>query len=258
MQREMLSVVVPVFGNRDTLVELSERIRRIVDRCGLALELIFVDDCSPDDSWEVLRTIVDGSDGRAVALRSPHNVGQHTAALIGLAHARGDWCAVLDADLQDAPELLADLVAASAGHDLVFAGLRAGYQGLTRSMTSHAYRLVRSALVALPRNAGGFFIVRRPCVARMLALRVATIHLLTMLTLVGARMRVVPAVRTRRASGRSEYSLAARVKLAARMLRCVSEHRLRRLAVPVGTAIKSLSGRATLYDNDGGAEGRPG
>ncbi len=237
---ETISVIIPVFNNQDTLVELTERIRRTVEPTS-ALELILVDDCSRDNSWRVIGEIVKSSPARVIGVRAPRNLGQHPAILLGLHHARGAWCAVLDADLQDSPEAIATLRAAADDADVVFAGRRGRHQGPVRQLTGTLYRMLLGPLAGIPRDAGTFSLLRRGAVDRILALPVTTASFLAMIGLARVRLKSIPVQREQRRAGRSAYSTALRLRLAWRILRCVVELRLHPADRPIGSRIAELS-----------------
>src|SRR2546421_7306227 len=104
-----VSVVVPVFRNAATLEELTERLRLAL--AGALEEIVFVDDASPDESWDVIERLR-ARDPRVRGLRRQRNCGQNAAVVAGLGSATGDVCVVMDADLQDPPEAVPLLVRA--------------------------------------------------------------------------------------------------------------------------------------------------
>lgn len=118
-----LSIIVPVYRSERLLPELVRRIAAAMAprRAGAAYELILVNDCSPDRSWEVIEQACEQYPGvRGVSLR--RNSGQHNAIMAGLRHATGAVIVVMDDDLQHAPEDIAKLHdAVLEGHDLVYA-----------------------------------------------------------------------------------------------------------------------------------------
>jgi polyisoprenyl-phosphate glycosyltransferase len=217
-----VSVVAPVFGNAASLAALAERIDAAVSGIGAPHEIVLVDDASRDDSW---RRIDDLARARAHVrgVRHARNRGQHAAALTGLAHARGDVCVVMDADLQDPPEAIPPLVAALAqtGADVVFAGRRGDYQAWHRMLTSRIYRgLLLGALTDLPPDAGMFFAIGRPALARLLAVEVRDPMVIGMIAAARLRCTSIPVPRAARAHGRSAYSEWRRLRAALNMLRC--------------------------------------
>ncbi|HKS63200.1 MAG TPA: glycosyltransferase [Xanthobacteraceae bacterium] len=247
---ETISVVIPVFNNRATLVELGDRIRRTVEP-DRTLELILVDDCSSDDSWSVIAEVLRDSPARVVAIRTPRNLGQHGAILLGLSRARGAWCAVLDADLQDRPEAIADLLAAADGHDAVFAGRRGRHQGLVRLLTGKLYRALLGALAGVPSDAGTFCVLRRAGVERILALPVTTPSFIAMIGLARLRATSIPIQREQRRAGYSAYSTGLRLALAWRMLRCVLEYRFRPADSAIGATIGTWVAASTVRESAG-------
>lgn len=247
---ETVSVIIPAFNNRETLVELCERIKRTVERGGRMLELILVDDCSRDDSWHVIADIMRTSPTRVVAVQTPHNLGQHRAILVGLQRARGEWCAVLDADLQDAPEAIATLLAAGE-YDVVFAGRRGRHQRFVRLWTGRLYRLLLGVLSGLPADVGTFCVLRRDAVDRILALPVTTVSFIAMIGLARLRVKSIPVQREQRKAGQSAYSTGLRLCLAWRMVRCVLEFRFRPAGRAIGLTIEELSAASLIRESAG-------
>jgi glycosyltransferase involved in cell wall biosynthesis len=245
---ETISVVIPVFNNSATLAELADRIRRAITP-RWTLELIFVDDCSPDNSWDEIANIMRDYPARIVAIKPPRNLGQHAAILLGLHRARGDWCAVLDADLQDSPEAITDLLDAAGGYDAVFAGRRGRHQPLTRQLTGRVYRLLLGLLAGVPSDAGTFFVLRREAVERMLALPVTHPSSIAMIGLAGLRVKSIPVRREPRRVGRSAYGSRLRLRVAWRMLSCVIECRFRPAPSAIGVAISALSAASTVRES---------
>jgi dolichol-phosphate mannosyltransferase len=119
MTRVELSVVVPVYRCADCLVELRDRLTRVLEANVGSHELVFVDDRSPDGSWAVLADLA-ARDERVRAVRLSRNFGQHAAITAGLSQSRGAWVVVMDCDLQDPPEEIPRLLAKTKeGHEIV-------------------------------------------------------------------------------------------------------------------------------------------
>lgn len=112
----MISVILPVFKSEDFLEELLTRIHASLDHAGYEHEVVCVNDRCPGSSWAVLEKVVQG-DARLTAVDLKENVGQHQAVLIGMSYAVGDLIAVMDADLQDPPEALPQLVKLAKSHE---------------------------------------------------------------------------------------------------------------------------------------------
>ncbi len=119
-KKPVISVVVPVYRSAQTLRELHRRIAAAVELLDPNFELILVEDCGGDDSWQVIEELAH-KDPRVRGIRLSRNFGQHAATICGFAHARGQWIATLDDDLEQAPEHLPALYQkAQQGYDLVY------------------------------------------------------------------------------------------------------------------------------------------
>jgi glycosyltransferase involved in cell wall biosynthesis len=135
-----LSVVVPVYGCADCLVALHDRLSRSLAEVTERYELVFVDDRSLDAGWEVMSALA-RRDPRVRAFRLSRNFGQDAAITAGLAQARGQWAVVMDCDLQEAPEDIPRLWAASReGYDIVRTTRRGWRHSAFRRWTSRTYR----------------------------------------------------------------------------------------------------------------------
>lgn len=210
-----LSVVIPVYGNQDTLIELHQRIGRTLVAARLVpYEILFVHDASPDASLEILKGIV-RSDPQTSVLSFQENQGQQRAVLAGLRWVLGRQIVVMDADLQDPPEAITALAAGLAeGVDVVFAGRTGAHQAPSRMLTSRLYKRVLSLWCGIPSDAGMFLAMNKSLVDRLMAIRVSTPVLLPMIGCAGSRMRSLPVERSRRMTGQSGYSPWMRLWLA--------------------------------------------
>jgi dolichol-phosphate mannosyltransferase len=111
MTRELVSVVVPVYFNAESLPRLAERLRTVAAAADYDVEVLFVDDGSGDDSWARIEEITRAWPS-ARGVRLTRNFGSQMAIVAGLSEAEGACAAVLSADLQEPPELLPEMVAA--------------------------------------------------------------------------------------------------------------------------------------------------
>jgi len=119
-----VSVVIPVFEERECLEELHRRLVAALSDITPDFEILLVEDGGNDGSWELISQLAK-KDKRVKALRFPRNFGQHVAISAGLDYACGNWVAVMDADLQDAPEVLPELYRkAQEGFHIVAAARR--------------------------------------------------------------------------------------------------------------------------------------
>ena len=115
-----ISVVVPVYRSAETLTELHRRLVAVLTPCGASFEIIFVEDCGGDDSWEVIESLA-RRDARVRGLRLSRNYGQHNALLCGIRAARYEIVITIDDDLQNPPEEIPKLLAKLLeGFDVVY------------------------------------------------------------------------------------------------------------------------------------------
>lgn len=209
-----VSVVVPVYGNASTLRELASRIANVL----ADHELIFVNDASPDDSASVLATI------GARVVTHPVNRGQNAAVLTGLLEARGETIVVLDADLQDPPEAIPELLRAKAEQRaaVAFASRTGSYQRAGRMFTSRLYKRLLGRLTTLPDGAGLFVAMDRE-IAKQLVAMAPLPSVVAAIGLLHVKKIAVPVARATRDG--SSYSGLGRLRLAFRTLKWVLAHR---------------------------------
>ena len=161
----LLSVVVPCYREEAGLHELYRRIAQAAAGVvGDDFELILVNDGSPDNTWAVMRTLTE-SDPRVVSVGLSRNHGHQLALSAGLSLARGDRVFMLDADLQDPPELLTDMMRTmDGGADVVYGQRRqrAGETLFKRATANVFYRLLSQLTdVSIPQDAGDFRLITR-------------------------------------------------------------------------------------------------
>jgi polyisoprenyl-phosphate glycosyltransferase len=161
--RPELSVVIPVHDEADNLPQLYARLTDVLAKIGSPYEIVFVDDGSRDDSPELLQAQA-ADDTHVVVVELARNFGHQVAISAGLDHARGAGVIVMDADLQDPPEVLPQFVAKwREGHDVVYAiRTQRKESWLKRSAYAVFYRLLkRVANIDIPLDAGDFCIMDR-------------------------------------------------------------------------------------------------
>jgi len=204
----LLSVVAPVFNE----VELVEA---FVERTCAALadyefELIVVNDGSSDGSTELLDRLA-AADGRLRVIHLSRNFGHQAAITAGLEHARGDVAVMIDADLQDPPELIPQLVAQwAAGSDVVYAVRREreGETAFKLATASWFYRLFNKlAQVDLTPDSGDFRLLDRCALDALLAMTERSRFLRGMTVWVGFTQTAVPYERSARSAGETKYTL---------------------------------------------------
>ncbi len=168
------SVVVPVYNEAEGLRELHLRLSAVMAGMGEPYELIFVNDGSRDASLGLLKTF-QAEDPCVALLNFSRNFGKEVATTAGLDHTRGEAVIVIDADLQDPPEVIPELAAVwREGFDVVYAQrrARAGESWMKRLTAFGFYRLMGAATrVEIPRDTGDFRLISRRVVVALGTLR---------------------------------------------------------------------------------------
>ncbi|MBR0030473.1 MAG: glycosyltransferase family 2 protein [Bacteroidales bacterium] len=136
-----VSVVIPLFNERESLPELKSRIDKVMSEEGLSYEILMIDDGSTDGSWDCIRELA-AADARVKGIRFRRNYGKSAALFCGFEKAQGDLVATMDADLQDAPEELPEMrrMILEEGYDLVSGWKRHRKDNaLTKNLPSKLY-----------------------------------------------------------------------------------------------------------------------
>lgn len=211
-----VSVVVPVFDEEEVIEELVSRVGAALERAAVEYELIFVNDGSKDGTLERLRRLR-AEDGRIKLIDLSRNFGHQIAVTAGLDHARGDAVVVMDADLQDPPELLPELIARwREGYQVVYTVRQERKEGLVMRVAYAAfYRLLRRiADVDLPVDSGDFALMDRAVVEMLTSLPERNRYVRGLRSWVGFRQTAVEYERAARAGGRPKYTTRRLVRLA--------------------------------------------
>jgi hypothetical protein len=212
----VISIVVPVYRNADTLRELHRRLRQVLEAQWLPYEILFVDDACPHGSRTVLSDVAKHDD-RVTVVPLERNVGQQLAVLAGLAQATGHCVVVIDADLQDPPEAIPGLlIRLEDGFGAVFAGRRRLHEPFLRKVTSRAFKWVLHLLCGTPPDAGLYVAMNQSMVRRLLSFEVPGPSVVAMIGCAGLPLTSIPVERARRPSGRSAYSSASRLSMGVR------------------------------------------
>lgn len=209
MPSQRLAVIVPAYNEGDGLRALHARLVGVLDALELESRVLFVDDGSSDDTWAVIESLA-AQDPRVGGLRLSRNFGKELAMTAGLDHAEADAVVVIDADLQDPPELIPQFVERwHQGFDVVY-GRRIGRQGegwLKRATAAGFYRLMaRLSPTPIPRDTGDFRLLSRRAVEGLRGLRERHRFMKGLFTWVGYAQCAVDYQRDPRFAGRSKFN----------------------------------------------------
>lgn len=211
LDRPSLSIVVPVFNERDVLPELCRRVAAAMQPLGEPYELVLVNDGSTDGSWDVMLSLTCG-DPRIKAVKLSRNFGHQVAIVAGLHAATGEAVVVMDADLQDPPEVIASLYEKfREGYDVVFAQRRAREgETLYKRVTAKAfYRLMRNmTTLDIPVDTGDFRLMSRRVVDDLCRLQEHNPFIRGLVTWVGYNQTAVLYDRDARHHGQTKFSTA--------------------------------------------------
>ena len=237
------SVIVPTYNEEAVIPILIHRLDALLDALDAPAEVIFVDDGSRDATAIVLEGKA-RSDRRYRLLKLSRNFGHQIAITTGMDHASGEAVIVMDADLQDPPEIVLEMIAKwKEGYEVVCGEriLREG-EGRFKLLTAHLFYRLIGALspTAIPGNVGDFRLVDRKALDCFLSMPERDRFVRGMFAWIGFRQAAVKFERPGRAAGTSKYSLRKMVGLAATGLVSFSDAPLR-LALWAGAGVSALS-----------------
>lgn len=214
-----LSIVVPCFNEQECLGELHSRLGAAARAAvGDDYEIVLINDGSRDQTWPIMREIA-GRDGHVLAINLSRNHGHQLALTAGLDLCRGEKILIIDADLQDPPELLPDMVATMEREsaDVVY-GVRRAREGETRFKRATAaafYRLLaRATEVDIPVDAGDFRLMSRRSLDALLAMPEQARFIRGMVAWIGFRQVPILYDRKERFAGTTKYPLGKMISFA--------------------------------------------
>jgi len=205
----LLSIVIPLFNEQETINELHRRMTTVLSGIQMRYELVFVNDGSRDKSLQLLQALHQADPNVAVVNLS-RNFGKEIALSAGLDLAKGEAVVVIDADLQDPPELIPLLLDEwRNGYDVVFARRteRSGETWLKKS-TAHAfYRLLHGvSAVEVPSDTGDFRLLSRRAVLALRSLREQHRFMKGLFAWIGYRQKAVYYHRDQRFAGKTKWN----------------------------------------------------
>ena len=239
----LISVVVPVCNESGTIAEFHRRTSRVLQTLDrLAYEIIYVDDGSSDDSYEQLADLA-ARDSHVTVVKFSRNFGHQTAITAGLDYARGDGIVIIDADLQDPPEVIVDMTRKwREGYEVVY-GQRATREGVTRLKRLTAslfYRVMRRMTrIDLPADVGDFRLVSRLAADQLRTMREKDRFVRGLVSWIGFRQTGVPYDREARFAGDTKYPYRKLIQLALDGMTSLSTMPLK-LATWLGSAAVGL------------------
>ena len=243
MKKPIISVVVPVYNEEAVVHESYSRLKVMLDGLNEPYELIFVNDGSRDATTAMIRKICD-SDSTVRLIDFARNFGHQTAITAGMDYASGEAIIVIDADLQDPPEVIPEMIAKwREGFDVVY-GQRAQRKGETlfKRFTSAAFYRVLNKLtdVDIPVDTGDFRLIDRKVCDALKQVKERNRYIRGIISWLGFRQTGVEFIREKRFAGETKYPLKKMLRFAFDAITSFSYKPLK-LATYVGVTI-SLTG----------------
>ncbi len=212
-----LTVAAPCYNEAESLRELHRRVREACESMGLRWELVLVNDGSTDETWQTMLALA-AEDAHVVAVDLSRNHGQQLAMTAALSLSRGERLLMIDADLQDPPELLPKMWARmDDGVDVVYGQRieRKGESGFKLGTAAAFYWLIgKLADTHIPRNTGDFRLISRRVVEALLAMPERHRFMRGMVSWVGYRQEAMQFERDARYAGKTAYSFKHMWRLA--------------------------------------------
>lgn len=216
--KRLVSIVIPCFNEEDVITETYTRLLKLVDSIpSYDFEFVFVDDGSRDHTLELLRNVAT-SDPKVRVIVFSRNFGHQIAVTAGLDHAHGDAVLVIDADLQDPPEVIPEMLKKwEAGFEVVY-GVRTERQGesLFKRATAHLFYRFLGHLsdTPIPLDTGDFRLMARNVVDSVCSMRERDRFIRGMVSWVGYKQCPLPYKRSERYAGTTKYPLRKMIRFA--------------------------------------------
>jgi dolichol-phosphate mannosyltransferase len=217
MKQAVISVVVPLYNEELVVLESYKRLKEVMESLHEPYEMIFVNDGSRDATPVILRRICE-ADYTVHLIDFSRNFGHQTAISAGMDYATGDAVVVIDADLQDPPEVIPEMIAKwREGYDVVY-GKRAERKGETifkRVTSAVFYRVLKSLSdVEIPVDAGDFRLIDRKVCEALKLVKERNRYIRGIISWLGFRQTGVEYVRDKRFAGETKYPLKKMLRFA--------------------------------------------
>lgn len=245
----MLSVVVPCFNEEEALGAFWERVTRACESVASTYELVLIDDGSKDGTWAAIKNL-SASDPHVVGVRLSRNYGHQLALTAGLERATGDRILIIDADLQDPPELLPEMMRLmDEGADVVY-GQRRHRRGEStfKLATAYVFYRILSWLsdIEIPRDTGDFRLINRRVLTVLNSMPEHERFIRGMISSIGLTQKPLLYDRDERIAGQSKYPLSKMIRFAGNAVASFSTKPLR-LASYLGLVVAVLCVMMMVY-----------
>lgn len=244
----LISVISPVYGCKTSIEELCVRIKKVMVTITDKYEIIFINDHSPDGSWETIVGLTK-KDCRIKGINLSRNFGQHYAISAGLDCSAGNWVIVMDCDLQDMPEEISKLYnKALEGWDVVFGRRESRKDNLLKVLSSKFfYKILGYLTNTIQDNAiANFGIYQRKVVDAICAMGDNMRYFPTMVRWVGFTQTSINIAHAERPYGKTTYNFRKLINLSLDVMLAFSDKPLR-LTVKLGLTISCIAFLFVIY-----------
>ncbi len=243
-----ISIVIPVYKAEKCLYELYTRLKTSLEIVSEDFEIILVEDCGGDRSWEIIQELAK-QDPRVKGIQFSRNFGQHYGITAGLDHCDGDWVVVMDCDLQDRPEEIPRLYEkAQEGYDVVLAKRKNRQDAFFKKLISKVFYQVFNYLADLQYDAevGNFRIISRKVLVNLRLMREQLRFFGGLVDWMGFPTGHIEVQHDARLEGKSSYTFKKLWKLATDTIIAYSDKPLR-LSIKIGFVIALISFLGGIY-----------
>ncbi|WAI01202.1 glycosyltransferase family 2 protein [Methanogenium organophilum] len=222
MANQKISVVIPVYNSENTLVELTDRLAAVFSKGIEDYEIIFIDDCSSDNSWDILQKISRKNNNIRI-IHLQRNFGQHNATLCGFHFAKGDYIVIMDDDLQHPPEEIPVLLnKIKEGYDVVYGRYIQKQHSRTENFFSHIFEKLMHNILKIPDSVylSSFAIFSRDVIKNACTFKGSYIFLAAVISESTSMDNVtdVEVIHNPRKKGQSNYSFLKYIKLSLNLI----------------------------------------
>jgi len=244
MTKKLISILIPAYNEQEVLEMLFERLGELAsDNEKYDFEFFFVNDGSRDNTYEIIKKQSE-HDKRVAYINLSRNFGKETAMLAGFDHVRGDAMVIIDADLQDPPELIPQMIEFwQQGYDDVFARRksRAGESWLKKKTSQWYYKILQnSTRIPIQIDTGDFRLLDRRCVEALRQFRESERYTKGMYSWIGYKKKEILYDRDPRAAGVTKWNYGKLVNLAIDGITSFTTAPLR-ISTFVGAGISALT-----------------
>lgn len=243
-----ISVVTPVYKCEECIKTLYDRLKIVLGDISQDFEIIFVNDASPDNSWDVIRNI-SNSDHRVKGINFSRNFGQHHAITAGVDHAEGDYVVIMDCDLQDQPEEITKLYAKiQEGYDFVMGRRSKRKDSIFKKIASRLFYKVFDYLSGTKNDwtVANFGIYKRVVIKNLRKFGEHHRFFPYFVNWMGFKKGYVEIDHSQRSSGKSSYTFRKLLLLALNNIVAFSNKPLR-LSIKIGFTIALISFFYAVY-----------